>query len=197
MKVGILTVSDKGFAGQRQDLSGVVIEKLVKKTLKAGTIAYAIVPDEKDIISDKIIELVDDKKCSLVLTTGGTGLGLRDVTPEATLKVIEKLVPGIPEAIRQSTREKTSFAILSRMVCGTRKKSLILNLPGSPRAVKECLLIVLDVIPHALDILEKGSLECGKIISKRRPCSSRAEAIKLGATKPVAKRRSMLAARVN
>ncbi|MDD5746358.1 MAG: MogA/MoaB family molybdenum cofactor biosynthesis protein [Candidatus Omnitrophica bacterium] len=162
MRVGILTVSDKGSQGQRQDLSGKVIEGLVQKALKADSLEYAIVPDEIDLISAKLIEFIDDKKCALVLTTGGTGLGARDVTPEATQKVIEKLVPGIPEAIRQSTREKTSRAMLSRAICGIRKKSLILNLPGSPKAVEECLSVVLDVIPHALDVLEKGSLECGR-----------------------------------
>lgn len=162
MKIGILTVSDKGYKGLRQDLSGKVIEELVKKVLKADSIEYSIVPDEMDLIRDKLLEFIDEKKCDLVLTTGGTGLGLRDVTPEATLKIIERLVPGIPEAIRQSTREKTSFAMLSRAVCGTRGKSLILNLPGSPKAVEECLSVALDVIPHAIEILEKGSLECGR-----------------------------------
>ncbi len=163
MKVGIITVSDKGFRGERKDESGPAIERLLKAAFNVDSCFYGIVPDEESLICAKIIEFVDNEKCSLVLTTGGTGLGMRDVTPEATLKVVEKQVPGIPEAMRQATRGKKPAAILSRMACGTRKKSLILNLPGSPKAVEECLTVVLGVIPHALEILDKGSLECGRI----------------------------------
>ncbi|MBU1617832.1 MAG: molybdopterin adenylyltransferase [Candidatus Margulisbacteria bacterium] len=157
MKVGIITVSDKGSKGERVDLSGPAI----KETLKAEFYEYVIVPDEIDDISAKLIEFIDQEKCDLVLTTGGTGLSPRDVTPEATRKVIDREIPGIAEAIRGESLKITQKAMLSRGIAGSRGKSLIVNLPGSPKAVKECLAIILPVIPHALEVLEKGSAECG------------------------------------
>jgi molybdenum cofactor synthesis domain-containing protein len=166
MRVGILTVSDKGSKGERQDISGRTIEEIIKLKLGIDSFEYAIVPDEQKDIILALKDMADKKKCQLILTTGGTGLGLRDVTPEATLKVIEKIVPGIPEIIRQQTFKKTPLAMLSRQVAGIRDKSLIINLPGSPQAVKECLGVILPVLSHALELLEKGSLECAKLRQK-------------------------------
>lgn len=158
MKVGIITVSDKGSKGEREDLSG----QTIKETVKADSYEYTIVPDEIEDISRTIIEFIDKKGCDLVLTTGGTGLSRRDVTPEATKKVIDREIPGIAEAIRLGSYKIKKAALLSRAIAGHRGKSLVINLPGSPKAVKECLEIALPVIPHALEVLDKGSAECGQ-----------------------------------
>ncbi|HBY56863.1 MAG TPA: molybdenum cofactor biosynthesis protein [Candidatus Atribacteria bacterium] len=159
IKVGILTVSDKGARREREDQSGKVINEIVKK-IKGETKYYRIIPDEKDIIQDELIKAVDELHLDLILTTGGTGLGERDVTPEATLSVIEKEVPGISEIIRSESFKKTSRAILSRAVAGVRKKCLIINLPGSPKGVRESLEIILDTIPHGIEILKGKATEC-------------------------------------
>ncbi|MDI6731212.1 MAG: MogA/MoaB family molybdenum cofactor biosynthesis protein [Candidatus Margulisbacteria bacterium] len=161
MKVGIITVSDKGFNGERDDLSGPAI----RQGLAADSFEYIIVPDEIPQITAAVINLVDVKNCDLVLTTGGTGLSRRDVTPEATRQVIDREIPGIAEIIRFESYKMKPTAALSRALSGSRGKSLIINLPGSPKAVKECLAILLPIIPHALEILEKGSAECGKIMA--------------------------------
>lgn len=159
MKVGIITVSDKGSKGEREDLSGPAIKSLIP----AEAFEYALVPDEEKEISAKIIDFIDGKKCDLVLTTGGTGLSGRDVTPEATRKVIDREIPGIAEAMRSESFKIKKTAALSRAIAGSRGQSLVVNLPGSPKAVKECLEIILPVIPHALEVLAKGSAECGSL----------------------------------
>jgi molybdenum cofactor synthesis domain-containing protein len=154
--VGIITVSDQGFRGQRQDKSGPVI----RETLSAQdsqVISYHIAPDEADAISAKLAEWADGGNIDVILTTGGTGLAERDVTPEATLSVVDKVVPGLTEAMRVETAKITQTAILSRAVAGVRGKCLIINLPGSPRAVQECLEAILPVIPHAVEII-KGEI---------------------------------------
>ncbi|GAF78227.1 unnamed protein product, partial [marine sediment metagenome] len=147
IKVGILTISDKGSRGEREDLSGKVIEEIVKK-INGEVKYYQIVPDEKDIIQEELIKAVDKLHLDLILTTGGTGLGKRDVTPEATSAIIEKEVPGISEIIRSESFKKINRAILSRGMAGIRKESLIINLPGSPKGVKESLEIILEALPH-------------------------------------------------
>jgi len=157
MKVGIITVSDKGSKGQREDLSGKAIQELVR----ADSYEYCIVPDEINEIKKALVDFVDQKNCRVVFTTGGTGLSSRDVTPEAAKAVIDREIPGIAEAMRMESYKIKPTALLSRAIAGHRNKSLIINLPGSPKAVKECLTIVLPIIPHALEILEKGSAECG------------------------------------
>jgi len=157
VKLGIITVSDKGSKGEREDLSGPAI----RASLKADAYEYQIVPDEVKDISEAIVNFVDEKKCDLVLTTGGTGLSLRDVTPEATKQVLDREIPGIAEIMRSESYKIKKTALLSRAIAGHRKKSLIINLPGSPKAVKECLKIVEPIIKHALGVLEKGSVECG------------------------------------
>lgn len=156
IKIGIITVSDRSFRGEREDLSGPLIKKMINDLGKV--IDYEIVPDEKSIISQTIKKMVDELMVDLVLTTGGTGLSSRDVTPEATREVIEKEIPGFGEIMRIKGFEKTPYALLSRAIAGKRKKSLIINLPGSPKAVKENLELILPVTPHALDII-KGKKE--------------------------------------
>lgn len=155
--VGILTLSDKGSRGERVDVSGPTIKDIVTAAMECRVVKYEIVPDERNIIVKKLIEWCDESGVDVILTTGGTGLAARDVTPEATLAVIEKEVPGIPEAVRAGTLNKTPMAMLSRAVAGVRKKTLIINMPGSPRAVKECLEIIVPALPHAVEIL-KGTV---------------------------------------
>ena len=161
IKVGILTISDKGARGEREDQSGKLIEEIVKK-IEGEVKYYQIIPDEKDIIQDELVKAVDGLHLDLILTTGGTGLGKRDVTPEATLAVIEKEVPGISEIIRSESFKQTNRAILSRGVAGIRKESLIINLPGSPRGVKESLEIILDALPHGIEIIKGQVNECAR-----------------------------------
>jgi molybdenum cofactor synthesis domain-containing protein len=161
INVGILTISDKGSRGEREDLSGKVIEEVVKK-INGEVKYYQIIPDEKDIIQEELIKAVDKLHLDLILTTGGTGLAKRDVTPDATLEVIEKEVPGISEIIRSESFKKTDRAIISRGVAGIRKESLIINLPGSPKGVRESLEIILDALPHGIEILKGQATECGR-----------------------------------
>ncbi len=161
IKVGILTISDKRARGEREDQSGKLIEEIVKK-IEGEVKYYQIIPDEKDVIQDELIKAVDGLHLDLILTTGGTGLGKRDVTPEATLAVIEKEVPGISEIIRSESFKQTNRAILSRGVAGIRKESLIINLPGSPRGVKESLEIILNTLPHGIEIIKGQVNECAR-----------------------------------
>jgi len=161
IKVGILTISDKGARGEREDISGKVIEEVVKK-INGEVKYYRVIPDEKEIIQEELIKAVDSLCLDLILTTGGTGLGKRDVTPEATLAIIEKEAPGISEIIRIKSFKKTNRAILSRGVAGVRKESLIINLPGSPKGVRESLEIILDALPHGIEVLKGQVTECGR-----------------------------------
>jgi len=161
IKVAIITVSDKGSKGQREDISGETIKFILEK-IEAKVVEYKIVPDEIDMIQQAIIKAVDSAKVDLVLTTGGTGLSVRDVTPDATMAVIDKLVPGISEIIRMESFQKTPKAILSRAIAGIRKRSLIINLPGSPKGVRESLNVILEALPHGIDILKGDASECGK-----------------------------------
>jgi molybdenum cofactor synthesis domain-containing protein len=152
-KVAILTASDKGARGEREDTSAQVIRELVEEEIGGEIVDYRIVPDEQDEIMAALIEMTDYYKADLVLTTGGTGLGPRDVTPEATLKVADRLVPGISEVMRMSGMNRTRRAMLSRGVSVIRDRSLIINLPGSPKGVQESLMSVIDQLPHALGIV--------------------------------------------
>ncbi len=163
---GILTISDKGWHGQRHDASGEIIRDSLSQ-LKSHVVAYEIVPDEADVIAGKLTEWADGGKMDVILTTGGTGLGPRDVTPEATLSVSDKVVPGIAEAMRASTSVMAPFAVLSRAVAVIRGKCLIINLPGSPKAVQECLQAILSVIPHAVEII-KGEVTEHEPLGVRR-----------------------------
>ncbi|MBI5049099.1 MAG: molybdopterin adenylyltransferase [Deltaproteobacteria bacterium] len=160
--VGILTMSDKGSRGEREDLSGKEIERMIKD-LSAEVKAYEIIPDETDVIKSKLIEFADKKRLDLILTTGGTGVSPRDVTPEATMSVIERELPGMAEAMRAESLKKTPNAMISRAVCGIRKNSLIINLPGSPKAVRENLVVVLPAISHAIEKIKGSQEECGNV----------------------------------
>jgi molybdopterin adenylyltransferase len=158
--VGILTISDKGSRGERQDKSGEAIREILP-SIDARIVNYEIVPDEKELIVKKLIKWVDEYNLDVLITTGGTGLTPRDVTPEATLAVVDRIVPGIAEAMRAESLKKTPMAMLSRAVVGTRGKCLIINLPGSPKAVRECLEVVLPALPHAVETLKGQAGECG------------------------------------
>jgi len=153
LNLGILTISDKGWRGQREDKSSQVIRDSLA-SFDSRVIKYEVVPDEVDIIANKLTQWVDEGNVDIILTTGGTGLGPRDVTPEATLSIVDKVVPGFTEVMRAETFHKTPSAILSRAVAGVRGECLIINLPGSPKAVRECLEIVLPTLPHAVEILK-------------------------------------------
>ena len=159
-RAGIITVSDKGSQGQREDLSGPAIAEKLQGL--AEVVATAIVADNKDLILEKLIYFADRLKVDIVFTSGGTGLAPRDVTPEATLLACERIVPGITDAMRLKSFEVTDRAMLSRAVAGTRGKTLIINLPGSPKAVKECLDVFLPVIEHAVETLRGEAYECAR-----------------------------------
>jgi len=150
--VGILTVSDKGSQGQRLDKSGEVIRENLPG-MGSRLVKYEVVPDELKVIAGKLSEWAGDGGVDVILTTGGTGLGPRDVTPEATLSVVDKVVPGIAEAMRGQTLSATPMAMLSRAVAGVRGGCLIINLPGSPKAVQECLEVIMPAVPHAVEII--------------------------------------------
>jgi molybdopterin adenylyltransferase len=157
---GILTISDKGSRGERQDKSGEVIHEILS-SIDISIVNYAIVPDEKELIVEKLVRWADEDKLDVLFTTGGTGLTPRDVTPEATLSVVDRIVPGFAEAMRAESLRKTPMAMLSRAVVGTRGKCLIINLPGSPKAVRECLEVILQALPHAVETLRGQAGECG------------------------------------
>ncbi|HYK86451.1 MAG TPA: molybdopterin adenylyltransferase [Ktedonobacteraceae bacterium] len=157
--IGVLTISDGASHGARQDVSGETIRAMIAQLPDAVLSAGAIIPDERDEISAFLREWSDEKHLHLILTTGGTGLAPRDVTPEATKAVLDREAPGIAEAMRAVSIQHTPFGMLSRGVAGTRGQTLIINLPGSPKAVKECLECILPVLPHAINLLVDGPKE--------------------------------------
>jgi len=155
-KAGVLTISDKGSQGRRADASGEFIQTALHK-MDIAVARYEIVADEKSLISKTLVLWADSGEIDLIITTGGTGISPRDVTPEATQSVLEKELPGIVELMRSSGYEKTPTAILSRAVAGIRGKCLIVNLPGNPHAVEEYLDLLLPVVPHAIETLQGRS----------------------------------------
>jgi molybdenum cofactor synthesis domain-containing protein len=160
MKVGILTVSDKGSRGERADRSGPAIREIIEAA-GGQVVRTAIVPDEEEDIRKALLAW-SDEGLDLVLTTGGTGFSPRDRTPEATKAVIERETPGLPEAMRRAGAERTPTAILSRAAAGIRGSTLIINLPGSERAVRESLAAILPALTHGIEILRGSAGECGK-----------------------------------
>jgi molybdopterin adenylyltransferase len=153
----VLTLSDKCARGEREDTGGPLISELVKQ-IGVSVAHYEVIPDDKALIKEKLIGY--SKSVDLIFTTGGTGLAPRDVTPDATLEVIDREIPGIAEAMRSAGLVKTRRAMLSRAVAGIRGEALIINLPGSPKAIKEGLEAVLEVIPHAVEKIKGDTAEC-------------------------------------
>ena len=152
--VGILTVSDKGWRGEREDVSGKVAREVLSR-LDVSVAKSDLVPDEKEVIARKLVQWADEDKLDVIVTTGGTGLTRRDVTPEATLSVVDRVVPGIAEAMRLESLKKTPMAVLSRAVAGVRGECLIINLPGSPDGVRDCLEAVLPALSHAVETIKR------------------------------------------
>ena len=157
----IITSSDSGYAGEREDLSGPVIKEIVEK---AGyqVVSMDLLPDDRKMLSDRMKEIADNNMAELILTTGGTGFSPRDVMPEATEDIIERRVPGIPEAMRAYSMTITKRAMLSRASAGIRKKTLIINLPGSPKAVRESLEYIIDALDHGIEIMTGEAGNCAR-----------------------------------
>ncbi|HHV18187.1 MAG TPA: MogA/MoaB family molybdenum cofactor biosynthesis protein [Thermoanaerobacterales bacterium] len=160
INVGVITASDRGAVGEREDISAKVIIDMLK-AIDGNVEDYRVLPDDKEILKNAMLEMCQ-KNIALILTTGGTGLSSRDNTPEATLEVIEKEVPGIPEAMRQKGLAKTPHAMISRARAGIRGQTLIINLPGSPKAVRENLEVILPALPHAVEVLKGEVTDCAR-----------------------------------
>ena len=159
LKAGILTASDRSFQGERDDQSGLLLKGLAVE-IPAEILVYRVVPDEKQAIRETLIEMVEFFHCDLILTTGGTGLAPRDVTPEATREILDREVPGIAEAIRAAGLKTKPAAMLSRGLAGVRGKCLIINLPGSPKAVGESFQVLRLVLKHAVELMKGAVSDC-------------------------------------
>ncbi|MDD3375516.1 MAG: molybdopterin adenylyltransferase [Candidatus Omnitrophica bacterium] len=167
IRIGILTISDRVAQGQYEDISGKTIEEILGTYLKNSWNSFKrIVSDDKEKIETELIRLSDQENCSLIITTGGTGPGERDVTPEAAESVCDKMLPGFGELMRRISLEYVPTAILSRQTAGIRNKALILNLPGNPNAIAQCLEAVFPAIPDCLEVIANVSLECDEKIIK-------------------------------
>jgi molybdopterin adenylyltransferase len=160
-RAAAITVSDKGYAGQREDKSGPLLQELLRSQ-GYEVVYHAIVPDDKGQIAALLRHLADNSGADLIVTTGGTGAAPRDVTPEATASVIERPVPGISETLRAKSLEKTKTAMLSRGIAGVRGTSLVVNMPGSEKAVRESFEIVLPVLEHAVELIHGRVKDCGR-----------------------------------
>lgn len=170
-KIGIVTTSDRASAGVYQDLSGAAIMDTLKAYLQSGwEPVYRLIPDDQATIEDTLKDLADQERCCLIVTTGGTGPAARDVTPEATENVCAKMLPGFGELMRQVSLKYVPTAILSRQTAGIRGSSLIINLPGKPKSIRECLDAVFPAVPYCIDLLEGPYLECNpEVIQAFRP----------------------------
>lgn len=158
-RIGVLTLSDKGSQGQRVDESGPVVQEMLAEV---GTVTCtSVLPDDKKAIIEQLIKWCDEEKLHLVVTTGGTGLTARDVTPQATVQVLDYEIPGMAEAMRSKSLQKTPHAMLSRAVVGVRGQTMVVNLPGSPKAARENLEVLLPALPHALAKLAGDPADCG------------------------------------
>ena len=156
-RLAVLTVSTSGYQGSREDTSGQAIQEILGPP-DYQVVRYEIVADDKDVIADRLAQWADAPDVDMIVSTGGTGLGHRDVTPEACLSIIDREVPGLAEAMRAETLQFTPMAMLSRSVAGIRGSTLIITLPGSPTGVRECLEVVKPALPHALEVLQKESV---------------------------------------
>lgn len=163
IRVGVITASDKGSRGEREDLSGPTLIKLVQD-IGGEVVEYVVLPDEQMVLAEKMRQWADDLGLDLILTTGGTGFSMRDVMPEATLSIADRLVPGIAEVMRMESLKVTSKAMLSRAVAVLRKQTLIINMPGSPKAVRECFAAIAPAIPHGIQILKGEASECATTV---------------------------------
>ena len=170
-KIGIINVSDRASAGVYEDLSGkAVVSTLNEYLTSAWERVYDVVPDEQALIEKTIIDMVDRQNCCLVITTGGTGPSKRDVTPEATEAVCDRMMPGFGELMRAESLKYVPTAILSRQTAGLRGTSLVINLPGKPKSIKECLDAVFPAVPYCIDLMEGPYLECNEaVINPFRP----------------------------
>jgi len=173
IKIGVITASDRASKGIYEDISGVAIQDTMKDYLKSDfEIVYRCIPDEQDVLENTMKELCDEEGCCLVVTTGGTGPALRDVTPEATENVCDKMMPGFGELMRQVSLQYVPTAILSRQTAGIRGKSLIINLPGKPKSIRECLDAVFPAVPYCIDLIEGPFIETNEeVIKAFRPKS--------------------------
>lgn len=167
IKIGVINISDRASAGEYEDLPGKEVLSLLNDYLKSEwEKEYAIIPDEQHLIEKMMIEFADDQGCCLIITTGGTGPALRDVTPEATESVSEKMMPGFGELMRTTSLQYVPTAILSRQTAGIRGKCLIVNLPGKPKAIGECLEVIFPAIPYCIDLIGGPYLECNESVIK-------------------------------
>ena len=160
-RVAIITSSDTGYRGEREDLSGSAIREIVEKN-GYEVVSADILPDDRKMLSERMAEIADSGEAELILTTGGTGFSPRDIMPEATEDIIDRRVPGIPEAMRAYSMTITKRAMLSRATAGIRKKTLIINLPGSPKAVKESLEYIIDALGHGIEIMTGEAGNCAR-----------------------------------
>lgn len=166
-RIGIVTVSDRASRGQYEDISGPAIEETLNDYLTSSwQPVYRVIEDEQSVIEETIRDLVDKEGCCLVVTTGGTGPAKRDVTPEATEAVCDRMMPGFGELMRQESLKYVPTAILSRQTAGLRGSSLIINLPGKPKAIRQCLDAVFPAVPYCIDLMEGPYLECDEAVIK-------------------------------
>jgi molybdopterin adenylyltransferase len=166
-RIGIINVSDRASKGIYEDIPGkAIVETLNEYLVSEWEKEYAVIPDEQDLIEQTLIDMADNKECCLIVTCGGTGPAVRDVTPEATVAVCHKMMPGFGELMRTVSLQYVPTAILSRQTAGIRNKTLIVNLPGKPKAIRQCLDAVFPAIPYCIDLLEGPFLECDEEIVK-------------------------------
>ena len=167
IKIGVVTASDRASAGVYEDLSGrAIIETLKDYLTSAWEPVYRLIPDDQHVVEETLIELADREQCSLIVTTGGTGPAPRDLMPEATEKVCSKMLPGFGELMRQVSLQYVPTAILSRQTAGIRNKTLIINLPGKPKSIRECLDAVFPAVPYCVDLIEGPYLEVNESVIK-------------------------------
>ena len=167
IKIGVVTVSDRASAGIYEDISGkAIIDTLSNYLLSEWEEVYKVIPDEQELIENTIIDMIDNQNCCLVVTTGGTGPAKRDVTPEATEAVCDRMMPGFGELMRAESLKHVPTAILSRQTAGLRGSSLIINLPGKPKSIRECLDAVFPAVPYCIDLIDGPFLVCNEAVIK-------------------------------